>query len=175
MPVRSIHIKHPSPHPPPSPPPPLPSHSPRPGTATTRWRPILPGLFQESFTFVPSRGSLFTNAWTNSSGPMCLSRSCTGKEEESEERGGVGRDTRGEAARVPSGGQVWQEWARFPSLLLSGALWPLHLHRTPCVWGKVSSFPFPRTKEGLAVALERAASPAPTPRHVGPQWEIPST
>lgn len=41
-----------------------------------------------TFTFVPARGSLFTKAWTNSSGPMCLSRSCMGRGEESERREG---------------------------------------------------------------------------------------
>lgn len=39
---------------------------------------------QGTYTFVLARGSLFTKAWTNSSGPMCLRRSCVGRERRSQ-------------------------------------------------------------------------------------------
>lgn len=165
MPVRSIHIKTSLPHPHPHPlhPAPLPSHSPRPGMATTRWRPT---FFQESFTFVPSRGSLFTKAWTNSSGPMCLSRSCTGREK-SQKRGKVwGGGTRRGGSKC--GRNV-------PTSLHCFSRGPFGLctYTEPRVFGARSAHSLFRERRRAYLYFWKGQPPLPpTPRHVGPQWEI---
>lgn len=72
-------------------------------------------------TFVLARGSLFTKAWTNSSGPMCRSRSCReGAEWVQEGRYGEGVPCRGAPAPSPP------QWGWRPCFRLSQS------SRLPC-------------------------------------------
>lgn len=72
-------------------------------------------------TFVLAKGSLFTKAWTNSSGPMCRSRSCTRREKRSRERQeGVGRE-------VPTQGLAWYFCGLPASQPIQDGLWTASL------------------------------------------------
>lgn len=76
-------------------------------------------------TFVLAKGSLFTKAWTNSSGPMCRRRSCTRRERRSRERG-EGME------RVRTGGLAWCSCGLPPSQPTQKGLWtPVLLTRAP--------------------------------------------
>lgn len=108
-------------------------------------------------TFVPARGSLFTKAWTNSSGPMCLSRSCMGRGEESERREGhmPGRRHMLGAIKGTIGNASVAGRCQLPSIT-SLCIYT----EPPCAWGEVSSFLLPTWRSQLLLwKTGRAASP----------------
>lgn len=158
MPVRSIHIKHPPLHP--LHPHPLPSHSPRPGMATTRWR---PAFFQELFTFVPSRGSLFTKAWTNSSGPMCLSRSCTGEGRRVRREGRCGEGVHvGRQQGCHQGGKCGRNVPTSLHCFSRGTLASAPTQNPVCL-GQGQLIPFSAHEGGLSCCSGKGSLPCPPP------------
>lgn len=126
---------------------------------------------QGPYTFVLAKGSLFTKAWTNSSGPMCRSRSCTRREKRSREREeGVGRE-------VPTQGLAWYFCGLPASQPIQDGLWTASLlPRAPQPHSGLSqslkpsrrrhpSFPMPR---GCRSSWGGAEGKVP----IGRAWEI---